>query len=307
MQCPTLDDQLTLLSAKEDPVGFVRSLNRAVIDEIQRAHELLLVAIKKSVDEDRRPGRILLTGSANLKGGYPKVLSRATTHRRVAWCRQYINALVQRDVRDIANINRLDEMPRLLRGLAHSAGQPCNYSQLGGAINLDSKTAARYTGVFEQMLLLKRLDVWASNRLSRLTKTPKLQFLDPGLLAAMLEISADELHQDRMRLGALLETFVFSELQKHCSVANRDYQLLYYRDADKVEVDLVIEDALGNIVGVEVKAAATVKASDLRGLKKLAGLAGDKFKLGVVLYDGTETLPLGDRVWAVPVSSLWGC
>ena len=365
MQYLTLDDPLTLLSAREDPVGFVRSLDHTVIDEIQRAPELL-VAIKKSVDEDRRPGRFLLTGSANLmalptvadslagrmetlsllplsqreimdsssnwidsvfagkvpvatqpdigdalidrvlKGGYPEVLSRATAHRRVAWCRQYINALVQRDVRDIANINRLDEMPRLLRGLAHSAGQLCNYSHLGGAINLDSKTTARYTGVFEQMYLLKRLDVWASNRLNRLVKTPKLQFLDSGLLAAMLEISADELRKDRMRLGSLLETFVFSELQKHCTVANRDYQLLYYRDADKVEVDVVIEDALGDIVGVEVKAAASVKASDLRGLRKLASLAGDQFKLGVVLYDGTETLPLGDRLWAVPLSSLWG-
>ena len=109
-----------------------------------------------------------------------------------------------------------------------------------------------------------------------------------------------------MRLGGLRETLVFSELQKHCTGASRDYQLLYYRDADKVEVDVVIEDALGDIVGVEVKAAASVKASDLRGLRKLASLAGDQFKLGVVLYDGTETLPLGDRLWAVPLSSLWG-
>lgn len=361
----TLDDQLTLLSAREDPVGFVRSLDRAVIDEVQRASALLL-AIKQTVDEDRRPGRFLLTGSANLmalptmadslagrmesltllplsqrevvasetnwidsvfagrlpvarhpvvaealvdvvlRGGYPEARARATARRRVAWCRQYVDALIQRDVRDIASINRLADLPRFLRGLAQSAGQLCNYTQLGAALGLDGKTAARYVSVFEQMYLLTRVDVWARNHLSRVVKTPKLQFLDAGLLSAVLETSADELSRDRMRFGALLETFVFSELLKHATVASRDYQLLHYRDVDKVEVDIVIEDAAGQVVGIEVKAAATVQASDLRGLTKLASLAGEQFKLGVVLYDGSETLPLGDRLWAMPVSSLWG-
>jgi predicted AAA+ superfamily ATPase len=81
---------------------------------------------------------------------------------------------------------------------------------------------------------------------------------------------------------------------------------MYYRDADKVEVDVVIENAAGKLVGVEVKASATVKESDLRGLKKLANIAGDQFKMGVLLYDGTETMPLGDRIWAAPLSTLWG-
>jgi predicted AAA+ superfamily ATPase len=81
---------------------------------------------------------------------------------------------------------------------------------------------------------------------------------------------------------------------------------MYYRDTDQFEVDLVIENAAGELVGVEVKAAATVKPSDLRGLRKWSGLAGDRFKMGVVLYDGNETLPLGDGLWAAPLSTLWG-
>lgn len=84
------------------------------------------------------------------------------------------------------------------------------------------------------------------------------------------------------------------------------YRLLYYRDADKYEVDVVIENAAGQLVGVEVKAAATVKQSDLRGLRKLASLAGDQFKMGILLYDGDETMPLGDGIWAAPLSTLWG-
>lgn len=361
----TLDDGLTLLSAREDPVGMVRSLDRAVIDEIQRAPQLLL-AIKKSVDEDRRPGRFLLTGSANLmalptvadslagrmetlsllplsqsemalrqanwidqafagrilqastpavgealvervlRGGYPEAVARPAGRRRTTWARQYIDALIERDVRDIAHIDKLDQLPRFLRALAHTAGQMCNYTQLGAQVGLDGKTALRYCGVFEQMYLLQRIDVWARNRLSRVVKTAKLQFLDAGLLASLLDLTAQEVAQDRTRFGNVLETFVFGELLKHSTTAQDDYRLMYYRDADKFEVDVVIENAAGQLVGVEVKAAATVKASDLRGLKKWAALAGPQFRIGVVLYDGTETLPLGDGLWAAPLSSLWG-
>ena len=154
--------------------------------------------------------------------------------------------------------------------------------------------------------LLQRIDVWARNRLSRVVKTAKLQFLDAGLLASLLDLTAQEVAQDRTRFGNVLETFVFGELLKHSTTAQDDYRLMYYRDADKFEVDVVIENAAGQLVGVEVKAAATVKASDLRGLKKWAALAGPQFRLGVVLYDGTETLPLGDGLWAAPLSSLWG-
>lgn len=362
---PTLGDELTLLAAKEDPVGMIRSLDRAVIDEIQRAPQLLL-AIKKSVDEDRRPGRFLLTGSANLmalptvadslagrmetltllplsqselhgtsvnwldsafagslpkvsvplvgtdlveavlRGGYPEAVLRATPRRRTAWARQYIDAIIQRDVRDVAGIDRLDQLPRFLRALAQVSGQMCNYTQLGGEVGLDHKTAARYVGVFEQMYLLKRVEVWASNRLSRVVKTPKVRFIDSGLLATLVDLTPAMAEQDRSLFGKVLETFVFGELLKQTTTAEGDYQLLYYRDHDQFEVDVVVENAGGQLVGVEIKSTASVREEDLRGLKRLASIAGDKFKLGVILYDGSETLPLGDRLWAAPISSLWG-
>lgn len=361
----TLDDELTLMSAREDPVGMIRSLDRAVIDEIQRAPSLLL-AIKKSVDEDRRPGRFLLTGSANLmalptaadslagrmetllllplsqseiegqsvnwldsvfagqvpqqgtqalgsdlvdrvlRGGYPEAISRSTPRRRIAWARQYLDALIQRDVRDVSGIEKLDQLPRFLRALAQTAGQMCNYTRLGGQVGLDSKTAAKYVGVFEQMYLLRRVDVWAQNRLNRVVKSAKLQFIDSGLLAALLELTAEEAQQDRTRFGSVLESFVYGELLKATTTADGGYSLMYYRDADKVEVDVVIENAAGHLVGVEVKASATVKERDLRGLRKLSALAGDQFKMGILLYDGNETLPLGDNIWAAPIATLWG-
>lgn len=361
----TLDDQLTLMAAREDPVGMIRNLKRSVIDEIQRAPQLLL-AIKKSVDEDRRPGRFLLTGSANLmslptvadslagrmetlsllplsqseiegrtanwidsvfsgnilkstnptlgeflvervlRGGYPEMISRASAKRRSTWARQYLEAIIKRDVRDIAGIEKLDQLPRFLSALAQTAGQMCNYTKLGGQIGLDGKTASRYISVFEQMYLLKRVDVWASNRLNRVVKTPKLQFIDSGLLTTLLDLSANKVLQDRTRFGNVLETFVFGELLKHTTTSEGYYRLMYFRDADNYEVDVVIENAAGQLVGVEVKASATVKESDLRGLKKLASLAGDHFKMGILLYDGDEIMPLGSGIWAAPLSSLWG-
>jgi hypothetical protein len=139
-----------------------------------------------------------------------------------------------------------------------------------------------------------------------MVKTPKLQFIDSGLLSTLLDLDTTEVQQDRSRFGHVLETFVYSELLKHVTTAEGNYQLLYYRDLDKFEVDIVIENSAGQLIGVEIKASATVKESDLRGLKKLANVAGKQFKLGVLLYDGTETLPLGDGLWAAPLSTLWG-
>jgi len=241
-----------------------------------------------------------------LRGGYPEAISRTDVRRRTVWVRQYLNALIQHDVRDVASIDKLDQLPRFLRILAEISGQMCNYTNLGGQVGLDSKTASRYTGVLEQMYLLKRIEVWARNRLKRIVKTPKLQFIDAGLLATLLDLGATEVQQDRSRFGKILETFVYGELLKHSSTAEDDYKLLYYRDLDMFEVDVVIENASGQLIGVEVKASATVNAGDLRGLKKLASVAGDLFKMGILLYDGTETMPLGDGMWAVPLSTLWG-
>ncbi|MEI6127850.1 MAG: DUF4143 domain-containing protein [Pseudomonadota bacterium] len=125
-------------------------------------------------------------------------------------------------------------------------------------------------------------------------------------MATLLDLGRAEVLQDRGRFGNLLETFAYSELLKHITTAEDDYRLLYYRDVDMFEVDVVIENAAGQLIGVEIKASATVKASDLHGLKKLAGVAGNQFKMGVLLYDGTETMPLGDRLRAAPLSTLWG-
>ncbi len=361
----TLDNKTTLLAARTDPTGLVRDLDRAIIDEVQLAPDLLR-AIKESIDTDRRPGRFLLTGSANiltlpkiseslagrmeivtllplsraeimgrrstflksafagklvkpleklvgaelvraaLIGGYPEMLGRAQPNRRGAWARSYIRAIVQRDVREIVQIEKLDRVPRLLRVLAHHSGQLTNFTQIGGQLGLDDKTTRSYVGILEQLFLVRRVEPWFRNRLSRLLKTPKIHFLDSGLLAVLLGANAERIAANRSLFGPLLETFVFSEILKQETWLEENCVLSFYRDKDQDEVDFVVENELGEIVGIEVKASATVGGGDFKGLKKLAAAAGKDFKLGVVLYDGEQSLPFGDGLYAAPISCLWG-
>jgi len=368
----TLDDPATLAVVKQDPVGFVRALDAAVIDEVQRVPELLL-SIKLAVDRGRRPGRFLLTGSADvmtlprvadslagrieilallplagcevqgssgrwldavfsgdmprapddsaqreigpalvqrvLRGGYPQMLARATPRRREAWMAQYVDTLIQRDVRDIAALEKLDRLPRLLAALANMSGRLCNFAQLAGQIGLDNKTAEKYLGVFEQMFLLRRVPQWSGNALSRLVKSPKLQFVDSGLLCSLLGLNEDLVLRQRPHLGAVLESHVYGELLKLSGWAQSDYRVSTFRTTAQAEVDFVLENRRGDLVGVEIKAAASFHPADFGGLRKLAALAGARFAGGVLFYDGTQTLPAGEvdgkPLWAVPLSTLW--
>ncbi|MBV8063818.1 MAG: DUF4143 domain-containing protein [Nevskia sp.] len=251
-----------------------------------------------------------LTGAelvhAVLSGGYPEMLHRRQPGRQQAWARAYIDAIVQRDVRDVAGIEKLDQIPHLLQALAHHSGQLTNFTQLGGQIGLDDKTTQKYVGVLEQLFVVHRLRPWFRNHLKRLVKTPKLHFLDSGLLAATIGATAERIAKDRSVLGALLETFVFSEVMKQASWLEETCSFYHYRDKDQDEVDIVMEHRDGSLLGIEIKAAATVTAEHFKGLRKLADAGGDDFRFGVVLYDGDKLVPFGERLVAAPISSLWG-
>lgn len=359
----TFDNSTTLSAAQADPVGFIRGLDRAVIDEIQRVPEVLL-SIKETVDADRRPGRFLLTGSANLMtlprvadslagrmtvlelfplaqnelrrspsdflrlafqgkpplsgrrllgdelvaavlaGGYPEALQRNTWARRKQWHLDYIQAILQRDIREIAQLDRLKDLPRLLRVLAHHSGQLVNYSGLGAPLGLNHVTTQKYVGVFEQLYLTRTLPPWSTNELKRLIKTPKVHFLDSGLLASLRNLSPAKVQAERGVFGALLETFVFAELIKLASREQEPISFFHFRDKEQREVDLVLEDADGRVVGIEVKASASVASADFAGLRLLQEACGKKFAQGVVLYDHDQVVPFGERLAAVPISAL---
>ncbi len=237
-------------------------------------------------------------------GGYPAALVRRGAARRAAWYRDYVEAEIQRDVRDLARIRSLDMLPRLLAVAAGYTAQLINVAELSGPFQLTRQTVHDYVALLENVFLLDRLPPWHSNRLSRLVKTPKLHMGDTGLACALLELDVAQLVRDRSALGPLLETFVYQELKRQTSARATAIRFSHFRDRDGMEVDMVLE-AGGRVAGVEVKAAGTVSDSDFRGLRKLRDGVGSEWAAGVVLYDGEATVPFGSGLFAVPVRTLW--
>lgn len=361
----SFDDSALADSAANDPSGFVADLPpRVILDEIQKV-PALFSAIKLAVDRDRKPGRFLLTGSANVLllpklsdslagrmeilrlhpmaqselagtepdfleflfragfrvrsaprlgknlaeriafGGYPAALARTSQRRRTEWYRNFIETLVQRDVRDLGRIAHLDILPRLLAATAAQTARTLNLSSLATGFQLSRPTLRDYVTLLERVFLLEETPPWHTNQLSRLIKTPKLHLGDTGLACAMLGLDADSLWANRESLGQFLETFVYQELRRQADWGDPRLGFHHFRSREGMEVDLVLERDAQELAGIEVKASGTVTAKDFRGLTILRDAAGARFKAGVVLYDGEACAPFGDRLFAVPIRFLW--
>ena len=240
-------------------------------------------------------------------GGYPAALRRPAGRPRNAWYQDFINAMLYRDVRDLGRLGLLDVLPKLLEVAASQTGRLFNTSDLAAPFEVSRPTIREYERLLERVFLVRRLEPWHNNRLSRVVKTPKLHMGDTGLACVALNANASRLMADRSLLGQLLETFVFQELRRQASWNDERMKFFHYRDRDDAEVDIVIERESGAVAGVEVKASSTVRSSDFRGLRKLARVAGESFACGVVLYDGEMSATFGDGMYAVPVRRLWEC
>ncbi|MGH2361506.1 MAG: ATP-binding protein [bacterium] len=361
----TMDDAVTLAAARSDPAGFVVALpTPVVIDEVQRVPELFL-AIKANVDRDRRPGRFLLTGSANilliprlseslagrmelltlyplsqgeiegvreafidrvfsdeafpvareetdredvrhrvLKGGYPEALSRAPK-RRGAWFGSYLTTILQRDVRDLQEIERLTELPRLLSILSARTGTLLNVADLSRSSGIPQRTLARYLTLLQATFLMRLVPAWTASVRRRLLKSPKILAVDTGLASYLLGLDAAGLARMPDLYGQLLETFVCGEIEKQMAWSEVNPRSHQFRTAEGDEVDLVLESPSGKLVGVEVKAAASIGDGDFKGLRTLRALAGRKFHRGILLYGGNMVVPFGEGFTALPVTSVW--
>ena len=362
----TLDDVNQLEFAKSDPLGFIRyfSDRRIIIDEVQRVPELFL-PIKQSIDENRLPGRFLLTGSANamalprvadslagrlevvsllpladceiqgrpshfltkilfgqipetkqtrireqlinkvLSGGFPEALLREEASRRVSWFNQYILSIVQKDMKDLGQIENLNIMPRLIQMICNQVGSLVNYTEVGNALGLSRQTVARYLQLLEQLFIFQELPAWNRNDNKRLTRTPKVHLVDSGLLCALRRINKEKIHRDPMLFGSLLEVYVLCELHRLASWHDEPVYFSHYRDKDQVEVDIVLETMSGNVIGIEVKSSATLKKQYFQGLQRLKKIAGKKFLLGILLYDGDHSNVFEENIFSAPIGVLW--
>jgi len=362
----TLDDAGTLASALNDPQGFLADRTGClVIDEVQRVPDLFR-AIKLAVDQDRRPGKFLLTGSAQtlllprlseslagrmetltlwpfaqaeiegrnpcfldhafaegafhppssaetrtgllgriLAGGFPEAQGRTSDLRRRAWFSSYLSATIQRDIRDLARIEGLSDLPRLTELAAARSAGLLNLADLARDAGLSYMSLRRYLVLLETTFLLAVIPAWSTNAAKRAVKAPKLVVCDSGVLAHLLGLTPDRLAGEPAVFGRLFESFVIMELRKLADSSAGRPRLFHYREHSGEEVDAVLEDAGGGIVGVEVKTRQNPEAGDFRGLHALAARCGRRFRRGIVIHTGRQHVPFGGLFHAVPVSALW--
>ena len=368
----TLDDATVFSAAKSDPAGFIAGLSGpVVIDEIQRAPELF-IPIKASVDRNRKPGRFLLTGSANvlmlpklaeslagrmeiltlwplsqgelhgvretfidrafasgpfepgsgkgarktsmgagsyfgaiLRGGYPEIQERSAFERRRAWFNSYIETILQRDVRDLSNIDALSAMPRLLSLLAARATGLQNFAELALSSTIPQSSLKRYVALLESTFLIQFVRPWSGNLGQRLVKAPKLYITDTGLMAHLLGVAEERVSLDGIQKGPLLENFVVMELRKQLAWSAVRPALYHFRTHNGAEIDVVLEDARGRLVGIEIKASASVSAADFKWLREFAAQTGKKFHRGIVLFTGDRPVSFETSLTAAPLSDLW--
>lgn len=360
----TLDEEPTRSLASADPQGFVAGLGRrTVIDEIQRAPQLLL-AIKSRVDRDPTPGQFLLTGSANLRriptvadalpgrvdyltlwpftqgeisgrpesllarlfagevpsiddapvgrhrysemllaGGFPEARTRAAIPRS-RFFGSYVTSIVERDVAEASRVHDPTALGTLLRLLAARSGSLARYDALARDAGIDGKTAKAHLNVLERLFLIRIRRPWHVNLGQRQVKAPKLYLSDTGLLATLVGADASRIREDDGFAGSIFETFVATELERQASWSPEPMSFWHYREGER-EVDVIVERPSGEIVAIEVKASATVRARDFRGLMHLRESVGRRLVSGLVLYAGERTLPFGEGLSAVPLQALW--
>ncbi len=243
--------------------------------------------------------------AAALQGGFPERIGKKSTTQNRGWYQSYLSTILERDVRDISDIQAPADLLRLLSLIATRVGSLLNYSDLSRGLGMVDTTLKRYLALLEKVFLVRRLPAWATNLDKRVTKSPKLYVLDSGLLAHLLGIDRDRLSYDPTLVGPLIENMVFMELVKQIGWSETQPTLHHFRNAARQEVDFVLERPGGEIVGIEVKASADVDSQHFKGLRALRDAAGRRFLRGVVLYGGREVVPFGDGLWAVPIQSLW--
>ena len=359
-----LDNPALLAAARQDPVSFVVDDGLLVVDEVQRAPEIML-PLKARVDAERRPGQFLLTGSARLlglrllpdalvgrtetielwpfsqgeltdgsdgfvdaafadrpefmssgassradvieralRGGFPEAVRRDAT-RRSRFFASYVGDLLDRDVVQLSDIHRRADLDRLLRLLASRMATPLNVESVASELGVPRATVERYIALFEEVFLIKRIPAWSTSGTRRATRARKLMFVDTGLAGHLIGASAARVARDARLAGQVVENFALGELARQLGWATEPVHLLHYRTRDGEEVDAVLEHNDGRVVGIEVKAAATVDADDFRHLHHLRSRVPERFHLGIVLYSGSDVLAFGDGMVAAPLDVLW--
>lgn len=238
-------------------------------------------------------------------GGYPRSVRAADDMDRTEWMRSYVDTIVQRDIRELSNIEGLKELPNILSVLAGRVGNLLNLSDISRMLKINLMSLKRYYSLLQMVFLVVESPAWSVNTDKRLAKSPKIYMADTGIASYFRRIQTDDLLKDPSSLGALLENFVMMELKKQATWSPLFPSIYHFRTQAGKEVDIVLEGMGKKIVGIEVKASTTIHSKDLAGLKELRDIAKEKFVKGIILYSGEKILKLDHDIYALPINSLW--
>ncbi len=224
---------------------------------------------------------------------------------RDGWMRDYVATLLDRDVREITAVSDRVGLTRLLRLLAARSSTLLNTSDLSRSTGIPRGTIDRYIALFTATFTVRFVPAWAGDVAKRLVRSPKVLFADAGVCAYLSGYDTERLAGDPDRFGPMMETFVGGELARQIEWAGGRIELLHYRDGAGTEVDWVLEDRQGRLVGIEVKATSSPNAADFKGLRAFAANVGKRFHRGIVLHTGETAAPMGADLWALPIDALW--
>jgi predicted AAA+ superfamily ATPase len=234
------------------------------------------------------------------RGGYPDVVAHETDVHRRAWFGAYVTSLLQRDT---APGDGRATLPHLLSLLASRGASRPNHAELARAVGISATALRRHLTFLESSFAVQALAPWRS-RAGRPVGMPKLHLTDTGLLTYLLVTPIDRLAAEPTVARPTLEVFVVTELRKQLAWSATRADLFYFR-TPRAEVDAVLEERGGRVVGIALTTNSTVGPADFSSLRLLAQSAGPRFHRGVLLYAGVEIIPFGPKLHALPVSALW--
>lgn len=239
-------------------------------------------------------------------GGYPEALQRENEGRKEKWFEAYLDAVLQKDISSLANIEGLTQIPNVLHLIGTRIGSTVNLSDIARLSGVKNTTLQRYMALLEHVFLIFKIPAWTPNIEGRFVKSPKIFLNDTGLLCHLRGEGVDSLIENRTTAGAFLENFIVMEIVKQLSWSGPFLKPYHFSIHSGGEVDLILEDRKKQLYGIEIKSKASVSPSDFNGLKRLAEIAGKKFQRGIVLYAGDQVVGgFGDNLQAVPIPAVW--
>lgn len=240
------------------------------------------------------------------KGGFPEPLNYKKQSERISWYKDYINTIIEFDLKDIANIKRQDSLKELSAIIASYSSKFIDKSKITSAMGIATQTLDSYLGVLENTYLVDKLHPWLKTDYERVNKQSKYFITDTGLMTSLLNWQEDDLLLDSDKSGKVFETFVYNQIVAQIELESSEYELYHYRDREKREIDFIIQDTNNNIYGIEVKAGSSVTKDQFKHLNWFKeNLVKDKNFIGIVLYTGEHVVPFGENMLAVPMNNLW--